>query len=100
MINIWNPSATEPYMMTYGLGFYEYFKMCEDLGMEPVPILNCGIACQVRSGSATDEEHLVPMDKLQPYIDDALDAVPDVVTRLISGYFSCICFANSSYLSK
>ena len=62
-------------MMTYGLGFYEYFQMCEDLGMEPVPILNCGIACQVRSGSATDEEHLVPMDKLQPYIDDALDLI-------------------------
>ena len=75
MINIWNPSATEPYMMTYGLGFYEYFQMCEDLGMEPVPILNCGIACQVRNGSATDEEHLVPMDKLQPYIDDALDLI-------------------------
>ncbi|MCI5604047.1 MAG: S-layer homology domain-containing protein, partial [Clostridia bacterium] len=75
MINIWNPSATEPYMMTYGLGFYEYFQMCEDLGMEPVPILNCGMACQVRSGSAKDEEHLVPMDKLQPYIDDALDLI-------------------------
>ena len=75
MINIWNPSATEPYMMTYGLGFYEYFQMCEDLGMEPVPILNCGIACQVRSGNATDEEHLVPMDELQPYIDDALDLI-------------------------
>ena len=75
MINIWNPSATEPYMMTYGLGFYEYFQMCEDLGMEPVPILNCGMACQVRSGSATDEEHLVPMDELQPYIDDALDLI-------------------------
>ena len=75
MINIWNPSATEPYMMTYGLGFYEYFQMCEDLGMEPVPILNCGMACQVRSGSAKDEEHLVPMDELQPYIDDALDLI-------------------------
>lgn len=75
MINIWNPSATEPYMMTYGLGFYEYFQMCEDLGMEPIPILNCGIACQVRSGSAEDEEHLVPMDELQPYIDDALDLI-------------------------
>lgn len=75
MINIWNPSATEPYMMTYGLGFYEYFQMCEDLNMEPVPILNCGMACQVRSGSAEDEAHLVPMDKLQPYIDDALDLI-------------------------
>lgn len=69
MPNIWG------YHMTYGLGFYEYFQMCEDLDMEPVPILNCGIACQVRSGSATDEEHLVPMDKLQPYIDDALDLI-------------------------
>ncbi|MGN0108346.1 MAG: S-layer homology domain-containing protein [Hominilimicola sp.] len=75
MINIWNPSASEPYMMTYGLGFYEYFQMCEDLGMEPVPILNCGMACQVRSGSSKDEKYLVPMDELQPYIDDALDLI-------------------------
>lgn len=73
MINIWDGDGT--YKMTYGLGFYEYFQMCEDLGMEPVPILNCGIACQVRSGSAEDEAHLVPMDKLQPYIDDALDLI-------------------------
>lgn len=73
MINIWDGDGT--YKMTYGLGFYEYFQMCEDLGMEPVPILNCGMACQVRSGSAEDAEHLVPMDKLQPYIDDALDLI-------------------------
>lgn len=73
MINIWDTDGT--YKMTYGLGFYEYFQMCEDLGMEPVPILNCGMACQVRSGSATDEEYLVPMDELQPYIDDALDLI-------------------------
>lgn len=73
MINIWDGDGT--YKMTYGLGFYEYFQMSEDLGMEPVPILNCGMACQVRSGSAEDEAHLVPMDKLQPYIDDALDLI-------------------------
>lgn len=73
MINIWDTDGT--YKMTYGLGFYEYFQMCEDLGMEPIPILNCGMACQVRSGSAEDAEHLVPMDELQPYIDDALDLI-------------------------
>lgn len=73
MINIWDTDGT--YKMTYGLGFYEYFQMCEDLNMEPVPILNCGMACQVRSGSAEDAEHLVPMDELQPYIDDALDLI-------------------------
>ncbi|MBQ2669220.1 MAG: carbohydrate binding domain-containing protein, partial [Clostridia bacterium] len=74
MVNIWSPSDNT-YMMTYGLGFYEYFQMCEDLGMEPVPILNCGMACQARSGGKTDEDYLVPMDELQPYIDDALDLI-------------------------
>ncbi len=75
MINIWNPSAAEEYQMTYGLGFYEYFQMCEDLDMEPVPILNCGMACQVRAAGNTDEEHLVPLDELEPYIQDALDLI-------------------------
>ena len=76
MMNIWNAGApAEPYMMTYGLGFYEYFQMCEDLGMEPIPILNCGLSCQVRSGGNEDENHVVPMGDLQPYIDDALDLI-------------------------
>ncbi len=74
MVNIWSP-ADGTYQMTYGLGFYEYFQMCEDLGMEPVPILNCGLSCQVRSGGNEDENHVVPMDELQPYIDDALDLI-------------------------
>ncbi|MBQ3462363.1 MAG: carbohydrate binding domain-containing protein [Clostridia bacterium] len=74
MVNIWS-AADNTYMMTYGLGFYEYFQMCEDLGMEPVPILNCGMACQARSGGKTDEDYLVPKDELQPYIDDALDLI-------------------------
>ncbi len=73
-VNIWSPSDGT-YQMTYGLGFYEYFQMCEDLGMEPVPILNCGLSCQVRSGGNEDENHVVPMDELQPYIDDALDLI-------------------------
>lgn len=74
MVNIWSDSEGT-YQMTYGLGFYEYFQMCEDLGMEAVPILNCGMACQARSGGKTDENYLVPMDELQPYIDDALDLI-------------------------
>lgn len=74
MENIWN-GGSEPYIMSYGLGFYEYFQLCEDMDMEPVPILNCGMACQARSGGAVDEIHLVPMDELQPYIQDALDLI-------------------------
>ncbi len=57
------------YYQTYGLGFYEYFLLCEDLGAEPVPILNCGMACQYQS------KQLVPIDQLEPYIQDALDLV-------------------------
>ena len=74
MENIWNTSS-EPYIMSYGLGFYEYFQLCEDMDMEPVPILNCGLACQVRSGGKTDAAHVVQMGELQPYIDDAIDLV-------------------------
>lgn len=72
--NIWN-SGSEPYIMSYGLGFYEYFQLCEDMDMEPVPILNCGMACQARSGGSLDAEYLVPMDELEPYIQDALDLI-------------------------
>lgn len=75
MANIWDSGEPDPYIMSYGLGFYEYFQLCEDMGMEPIPILNCGIACQVRSGDSKEEAYLVPMDKLQPYIDDAVDLV-------------------------
>lgn len=74
MENIWN-TGSEPYIMSYGLGFYEYFLLCQDLGMEAVPIINCGIACQVRSGSSKEEQYLVPLDELQPYIQDALDLI-------------------------
>ncbi len=57
------------YYQTYGLGFFEYFQLCEDLGCEPVPILNCGMACQYQS------KQLVPQDQLDPFIQDALDLV-------------------------
>jgi alpha-L-arabinofuranosidase len=57
------------YYQTYGLGFFEYFQLCEDIGAEPVPILNCGMACQYESAQ------LVPIDKLGPYVQDALDLI-------------------------
>jgi alpha-N-arabinofuranosidase len=43
--------------------------MCEDIGAQPLPILNCGMACQFNSGE------LCPIDALQPYIQDALDLI-------------------------
>ncbi len=73
LINRWNNEfrhrATPDYFQSFGLGFFEYFQMCEDIGAEPLPILNCGMACQYNSGE------LVSMDKLQPFIQDALDLI-------------------------
>lgn len=73
LINRWNTEfshrPTPDYFQSFALGFYEYFLMSEEIGAEPVPIINCGMACQFNSGE------LVPLDKLQPYIQDALDLI-------------------------
>lgn len=57
------------YYQTYGLGFFEYFQLCEDIGAEPVPVLNCGMACQFQS------KELVPIAELDPFVQDALDLI-------------------------
>jgi alpha-N-arabinofuranosidase len=73
LINRWNQEfkhrPAPDYFQSFQLGFFEYFQLCEDIGAEPLPILNCGMACQFNSGE------LVPLDKLDPYIQDALDLV-------------------------
>ncbi|MCD8049721.1 MAG: alpha-L-arabinofuranosidase [Clostridia bacterium] len=55
------------YYQSYGLGFYEYFILCEDLGCEPLPVLNCGMGCQYQCKEAADD--------LTEYIKDALDLI-------------------------
>src|SRR5471032_3199344 len=37
------------YFQSFGLGFFEYFQLAEDIGASPLPILNCGMACQFNS---------------------------------------------------
>ena len=73
IINRWNTEfahrPTPDYYQTFGLGFFEYFQMSEDIGAEPLPILNCGMACQFNTAE------VVPMDQLEPYVQDALDLV-------------------------
>ncbi|MBW8326464.1 MAG: alpha-L-arabinofuranosidase [Prolixibacteraceae bacterium] len=72
-INRWNtefPYRNAPdYFQSYGLGFFEYFLLAEDIGAEPLPILNCGMACQFNSCE------LVSLDALDPYIQDVLDLI-------------------------
>ena len=60
------------YFQSYGLGFYEFFLLSEDIGAEPLPILNCGLACQFQNGNP--EAHVAVCD-LEPYIQDAIDLI-------------------------
>ncbi len=60
------------YFQSYGLGFYEFFRLSEIIGSEPLPILSCGLACQFQND---DPKAHVPVEELQPYIQDALDLI-------------------------
>ena len=73
VINRWNYEflhrPAPDYFQSFGLGFFEFFQMCEDIGARPLPILNCGMACQFNTGE------LCPLNELDTYIQDALDLV-------------------------
>jgi len=60
------------YFQSYGLGFYEYFCLSEDIGAEPLPVLNCGLACQYQNDDPA--AHVAVCD-LEPYVQDALDLI-------------------------
>jgi len=73
IINRWNveiASRQAPdYFQSFGLGFFEYFLLAEDMGAEPLPILNCGMSCQFNAAE------VVPLEELDPYIQDAFDLI-------------------------
>ena len=60
------------YFQTYGMGFFELFQLAEDLGAEPLPVVNCGLACQYQNDSP--DAH-VKVEDLGSYIQDALDLI-------------------------
>lgn len=71
--NRWNYTfkhkAFPDYFQSLGLGYYEYFLLSEDLGAEPLPVISCGLSCQYESNE------VVPLDELDPYVQDALDLI-------------------------
>ena len=83
IINRWNTEfahrPTPDYYQSFGLGFFEYFQLAEDIGAQPLPILICVMACQFNTAE------VVPADELAPYIQDALDLIEfangDTTTR-------------------
>jgi len=72
-MNRWNVEfshkQTPDYFQSFGLGFFEYFQLSEDIGAEPLPILSCGMACQYNTGE------LASISELDPYVQDALDLI-------------------------
>jgi alpha-L-arabinofuranosidase len=71
IVNRWNTEFSHrspgDYFQSYGLGFYEYFQLAEDIGSAPLPIINCGMACQYNTGEVAEET--------EPFIQDALDLI-------------------------
>ncbi len=67
------------YHQSMGLGYYEYFQFCEDLQMEPLPILPCGVSCQGTNGGwnmwPTQAQDVVPMSEMDEWVQDALDLI-------------------------
>ena len=87
MINRWNKEFkhryTPDYYQSFGLGFFEYFQLSEDIGAEPLPILNVGMACQFNSAelapisAAKGPNAAGAADEptLETFIQDALDLI-------------------------
>ena len=67
------------YHQSMGLGYYEYFQFCEDLGMAPLPILPCGVSCQGTNGGwnmwPTQAQEVCPMSEMDEWVQDALDLI-------------------------
>ena len=66
------------YHQSFGLGYYEYFQLCEDMGAEPLPILPCGVSCQGANGGwgmRGFAQDAVPMDSMDEWVQDALDLI-------------------------
>ena len=73
IVNRWNDEfdhrPAPDYFQSFGLGFYEYFQLAEDIGAAPLPILNCGMACQFNTSE------LAQINDTKEYIQDALDLI-------------------------
>lgn len=67
------------YHQSLALGYFEYFQFCEDLGMEPLPILPCGVSCQGTNGgwsmTGNRGQDVVPMSEMDEWVAEANDLI-------------------------
>jgi alpha-L-arabinofuranosidase len=67
--NLWG------YHQSAGLGYFEYFRFCEDIGAEPVPVLAAGVPCQNSAVGGGGQQGGIPMNEMDEYVQDILDLV-------------------------
>lgn len=67
--NIWN------YHQTAGLGYFEYFQFCEDIGAEPLPVVPAGVPCQNSSRGGAGQQGGIPLCDMDNYIQEVLDLI-------------------------
>ena len=70
--NIWN------YHQSVGLGYYEYFQFCEDIGAAPLPVVAAGVSCQNSGGTwrtGGNGQKAIPINEMQAWIQDVLDLI-------------------------
>ncbi len=70
--NIWG------YNQTAGLGYFEYFQFCEDIGAKPLPVLPAGVSCQNSGGTwriGGTGQRCIPMDNMDDYVQEVLDLI-------------------------
>lgn len=79
MRNLWR------YHQTVGLGYFEYFQFCEDIGAAPLPVIAAGVPCQNSSTGGAGQQCGIPMAEMADYVQDILDLVEyangDVTTK-------------------
>ena len=74
MGNLWG------YHQTLGLGYFEYFQFCEDIGAEPLPVLAAGVPCQNSAcipgkPLSGGQQGGIPMEEMDAYVQDILDLI-------------------------
>jgi alpha-L-arabinofuranosidase len=67
--NIWG------YHQTAGLGYYEFFQFCEDIGAKPLPVLPAAVCCQNSGGTGGTGQKALPMSEMSDYVQEVLDLI-------------------------
>jgi alpha-L-arabinofuranosidase len=67
--NLWG------YHQSLGLGYFEYFQFCEDIGAKPLPVVPAGVCCQNADNQGGTGQRGLPLEMMSAYVQDVLDLV-------------------------